>query len=63
MTRIVQFPPRPPAPVGLADRAVSDLRFIRDAMERSSRFTAVPGRESMAMGLAALSAAWAAASS
>jgi hypothetical protein len=44
----------------LGDRAEADLRFIRGAMERSSSFTALPGRGAMAMGAVALAAAAAA---
>jgi hypothetical protein len=45
----------------LPERAEADLRFIRGAMESSGRFTAVPGRGGMAMGilgLAASTGAW-----
>lgn len=37
--------------------AVENLRFIRETMERSASFTAVPGRGGMLMGLTALCAA------
>jgi len=36
--------------VSLQGRAAADLRYIRNAMERSSTFTAVPGRGGAAMG-------------
>lgn len=39
------------------DQAADDLRFIRDAMERSSRFTDVPGRGMVLIGLTAIAAA------
>ena len=41
----------------LEDRAASDLSFIRSAMERSGRFTAVPGWGGVFMGAVALVAA------
>jgi hypothetical protein len=37
--------------------AVENLRFIRETMERSASFTAVPGRGGILMGLTALGAA------
>ena len=41
----------------LAERAFSDLHFIRSAMERSGRFTSVPGKAWVWMGLTAAVAA------
>lgn len=45
---------QPPLP---RDRAIENLRYIRETLERSTAFTAVPGMGGMAMGLTALAAA------
>jgi hypothetical protein len=55
-------PCRPPRrswrrPEPLDEQAVENLRFIRETMERSTSFTAVPGKGGVAMGLSALVAA------
>jgi hypothetical protein len=41
----------------LSSRAAREIRYIRDAMERASAFTAVPGAGGVAMGAIALAAA------
>jgi hypothetical protein len=45
-----------PAP-GIHEHAIENLRFIRETMERSGSFTAVPGWGGVAMGITALGAA------
>ncbi len=45
-------------PVNIGDRAIDNLEFIRETMERSTHFTAVPGYGGMLMGVTALVAAY-----
>jgi hypothetical protein len=42
----------------LGNRAIDNLQFIRDTMERSTHFTAVPGYGAMLMGVTAIAAAY-----
>jgi hypothetical protein len=46
-----------PVPEPIHAHAAENLRFIREAMERASAFTAVPGRGGMLMGASAIVAA------
>ena len=48
----------PPNPISLGDRAADNLQFIRETMEGSSRFTAVPGIGGILMGVTACVAAY-----
>lgn len=45
-------------PINLSDRAMDNLAFIRETMERSTHFTAVPGYGGILMGVTAIAAAY-----
>ncbi|MGB7069498.1 MAG: hypothetical protein WBD22_08385 [Pyrinomonadaceae bacterium] len=60
MAKLHAIPNRPvdsSEPVELGSRASENLQFIRETMERSSHFTAVPGYGGMLMGMTAIAAA------
>lgn len=44
-------------PVNIGDKAIDNLKFIRETMERSAHFTAIPGCGGALMGVTAIGAA------
>lgn len=61
MTSIRLVSPEPEQPPALHERAMDNLRFIRQTMERASAFTGVAGWGQVAIGITALLAAFIAA--
>ena len=48
---------RMPEPAPMHEHAMTNLRYIREAMERASAFTSIPGWGGVAIGLTAIAAA------
>lgn len=58
VSRLRKPEPETNEPVSLGGRAIDNLQYIRETMERSTSFTAVPGYGGMLMGATAVGAAF-----